>query len=289
VQKYRRKLIKKAIEKRICKALPIKMARNCEYKKEDIVNTILLSIADNVSIEYSSERMRKKGIKAPSGDDIFYHLNSLETKDVLSAFYSVNSEILRKERHKRAPCAIDIHKIPYYGEHRDKHVVGMEKARGTNYGYAYASIDCIDKKALTLSAIPLNQLTTKEEIITPPINEARKYVSISRVFLDRGFFNAESIRALIALNVPFVIPAVKNKRVNRIIEKAHLKSKHIPCTNNKVFITDYVIGKNDIAMKLVVILDFKGKECSEFAYVTDMDVTPDKRYPWQRATGRDGG
>jgi hypothetical protein len=58
-------------------------------------------------------------------------------------------------------CAIDIHKIPYFGRHRDRHVVGMEKARGTNHGHTYASMDRVDEKGVTLSTIPLNQLTTK--------------------------------------------------------------------------------------------------------------------------------
>jgi len=164
-QRDKRKLVKKVIGRRICDALPIKMAKNCEYKKEDIVNVVLFSIADNVSIEYGSERMRENGMKVPSGDDIFYHLDRLEAKDVLSAFYSVNSDVIRKKerRRKRALCAIDIHKIPYFGRHRDRHVVGMERARGTNYGYAYASVDRIDDKTVTLSATPLNQLTTKRD------------------------------------------------------------------------------------------------------------------------------
>jgi len=91
----------------------------------------------------------------------------------------------------------------------------MERARGTNYGYAYASIDRVDDRTVTLSAIPLNQLTTKREIITQLINNARKHVSIARVFLDKGFFNIESIRALMDLDVPFIIPAMKNKKVSR--------------------------------------------------------------------------
>lgn len=281
-QRDKRKLVKKFIGKRICKALPIKIARNCEYKKEDIVNVVLFSIADNVSIEYGSKRMREKGVKVPSGDDIFYHLNSLETREVLSAFCEVNFTIIKKKRRRRrAPCAIDIHRIPYFGKHRDKHVVGMEKARGTNYGYAYASIDRVDDKTITLAATPLNQLTTKEETIKQLIKEARKYVSMAMAFLDRGFFNIESIRTLMDLDVPFVIPAVKNKRVNRILEEAHLKGKHIPCTDNNVFITDYTMGKgkNSITVKLVVVLEFKGKECRDFVYVTNTDVTPDSAMP----------
>jgi len=101
-------------------------------------------------------------------------------------------------------------------------------------------------------------------------------VSISRVLLDRGFFSAESIRVLIDLKVPFVIPAVKNKKVSRAIEEAHLKGKHIPCTDGSVFITDYTMGrkKDSITVKLVVVLESRGKECCEFAYVTNMDVDP---------------
>jgi hypothetical protein len=291
----KRKLVKKVIGRRICDALQIKMAKNCEYKKEDIANVVLFSIADNVSIEYGANRMRGKGMKAPSGDDIFYHLDRLKAEEVLSAFYRVNSEIIRKEKRRRAPCAIDIHKIPYYGKHRDKHVVGMERARGTNYGYAYASIDRVDDKTVTLAAIPLNQLTTKRKIITHLVKEARKYVSIARAFLDRGFFNIESIRTLLDLKVHFVIPAMKNKRVSRAVKEAHIKARRIPGRDSSVFITDYTMGKgeNSVTIKLVVVLEFKGKECRDFTYVTDMDVDPDSalllaesyRKRWRIETG----
>jgi len=294
-QRDKRELVKKVIGKRVCDALPIKMAKNCEYKKEDIVNVILFSIAESVSVEYGSERMMEKGMRAPSGDDVFYHLDGLMVEEVLSAFYRVNSEIIRKEKRRRAPCAIDIHKIPYFGKHRDKHVVGMERARGTNYGYAYASIDRVDDRTVTLSAIPLNQLTTKREIITQLINNARKHVSIARVFLDKGFFNIESIRALMDLDVPFIIPAMKNKKVSRAVEEAHLKGRHIPCTDSDVFITDYTMekGESSVTVKLVVVLEFRGKECRDFAYVTNTDVDPDSalllaesyRKRWRIETG----
>jgi len=50
------------------------------------------------------------------------------------------------------------------GKNRDKHVVGIENARGTSYGYAYASIDCVNtKEPFTLAALPLNQLTTRKD------------------------------------------------------------------------------------------------------------------------------
>jgi len=100
-------------------------------------------------------------------------------------------------------------------------------------------------------------------------------VSIARAFLDRGFFNIESIRALMDLDVPFIIPAMKNKKISRAVEEAHLKGRYIPCTDNRVFITDYTMGRGaqSITVKLVVVLESRGKEWKEFAYVTNMDVT----------------
>lgn len=94
------------------------------------------------------------------------------------------------------------------------------------------------------------------------MNGAKEYVDINRIFLDRGFFNIESIEALIDLKVPFIIPAVRNKRIKRIISEAHIKSQKIPTTKCYASITDYTMkkGKHSVTMKLVVILELKGVE-----------------------------
>ncbi len=120
----------------------------------------------------------------------------------------------------------------------------------------------------------MDQLTTRKEIITELANRAKEYVDINRVFLDRGFFNIESIETLIDLKVPFIIPAVRNKRIERIIIEAHIKSQKIPATKCYASITDYTMkkGKHSVTMKLVVILELKGNEWKELAYVTKMDV-----------------
>ncbi len=112
-QRDKRKLIKKVIGKSIY--LPIKMAKNCRYTKKELIDTILFSVANNISVEYGSKRMKEMRMKVPSGDDVFHHLDKLKTKEVLSAFYNVNSDALKRERNrrKRALCAIDVHKIPY--------------------------------------------------------------------------------------------------------------------------------------------------------------------------------
>jgi len=114
-QRDKRKLIKKVIGKSIYEALPIKMTKNCRYTKKELIDTILFSVANNISVEYGSKRMKEMKMKVPSGDDVFHHLDKLKTKEVLSAFYKVNSSILKRERNlrKRALCAMDVHKIPW--------------------------------------------------------------------------------------------------------------------------------------------------------------------------------
>ena len=84
-------------------------------------------------------------------------------------------------------CGLDIHKIPWYGKTKDKHVLGMEKVRGTSFGHGYASIECVENgKRFTLSAYPLDQFT-KGGFITSLIEKARECVDIKILFLDRGF------------------------------------------------------------------------------------------------------
>jgi len=274
------KLLKKVIKKKIVDVLPMEMAKNCVYTKEDIVNTVLFSVLNNNFIEYGSKRLRSNGLTAPSSDTVFYHLNKLGKREVFSTFQRVDSEMLKQARRcgifkKAAWGGLDIHKMPYFGKHKDRNVIGMERVRGTSYGYGYASIECVNtKEPFTLAALPLDQLTTKKEIITKLVNEARKHVKIDRLFLDRGFFNVESIEALIDLKVPFIIPAVRNKRIKRIISEAHIKSQKIPATKCYASITDYTMkkGKHSVTMKLVVILELKGNEWGEFAYVTNMNV-----------------
>jgi len=58
-------------------------------------------VANNISVEYGSKRMKEMKMKVPSGDEVFHHLDKLKTKEMLSAFYRVNSDILKRERNRR--------------------------------------------------------------------------------------------------------------------------------------------------------------------------------------------
>jgi len=178
-------------------------------------------------------------------------------------------------------CGLDKHKIPWFGKKKDGHVLGMERVRGTNFGHGYASLDCVEPgKRFTLSALPLHQFTSKENIISFLVNETRKHVDISRLFLDKEFFDIESINMLKELSVLFVIPAKRNKKIQRMIQEFKQKCQTPPYEKHYSLTTEYTLkrGKNSSTFTLVIIVESPNKlgdEWSTFAYATNIAVTKD--------------
>lgn len=280
------KYLKKSLKNNFIDSLPLPMAGNCTYTKEDILNTVLFAVTEDTYIEYAVEHLRAKKDGVSSSDDVFYHLNKLTSNTVFSTFQQMNAYLIDQAHHQgvfKQPiqCGLDIHKIPWYGETRDIHVLGMEKVRGTSFGHGYASIECVNtRERFTLAALPLTQFTSKQHILTYLIQEARIHACISLLFLDREFFDVESLSTLLNLPVCFVIPADHNAAVKKIILSAHSQSQPIPGRKECALITKYTMTKNKqtVTINLVVILypPRKPKEnWNAFAYVTNTPVTLD--------------
>jgi len=216
-----------------------------------------------------------------------FQSKTINEKKVFSTYQQTNQTLLNQAKHhgvfnKPVSCGLDIHKIPWFGKKKDVHVLGMERVRGTNYGHGYASLECIEPgRRFTLSALPLNQFTTKKKIIRHLVNEARKHADINRLFLDREFFNIESINVLKELSALFVIPAKRNKKIGKIIREFKQKcQKKPPYEEHYSLITEYTLkkGKDSATFTLVVIVEsperFDG-EWNVFAYATNILVTKD--------------
>jgi hypothetical protein len=282
-QKDISKHIKKAIKNNIVCTLPLPMAGNCTYTKEDILNTVLFAVSEDIYVQYATERLQTKKDNVSSSDSVFYHLNKLTSTTVFSAFKQINRSLLNRAYHQGVfkhpiQCGLDIHKNPWYGKTRDIHVLGMKHARGTNFGHGYASIECVNTRGrFTPAALPLTQFTTKKQIITFLVQETRAYADLSLLFLDREFFDIESLTTLMDLSICFVMPADHNAAVKRIILSAHSQSQPIPRRKECAFITRYTMAKKkqSVTFNLVVILyppKKSGENWDEFTYVTNIPV-----------------
>jgi putative transposase len=278
------KLLKKSIKKEFIDILPLPMAANCFYSKKDIINTVIYSVTNNTFVEYGSKKLKKKRGISPSSDVVFYHLSKLDAQNVFSTLQQTNDILLKHVQNHgifntSVWCGLDIHKIPWFGKKKDIHVLGMERVRGTNFGHGYASIECVEPgKRLTLSALPLNQFTTKKKIIHFLVNQTRKYVKISRLFLDRDFFNVESINALKETSAPFIIPVKRNKKIDKIIQEFKQKCQSPPHEEHYSLTTEYELkkGKYSATFTLVIIVESPktpDDEWNVFAYATNIPVT----------------
>jgi len=281
------KLLKKSLKNEFITTLPLRMANNCTYTKDDILKTVLFAVSEDTYVEYAVERLKNKKGSAPSGDDVFYHLGKFDNKTVFTAFQQVNTILLQQAQQQQGVfnhpiwCGLDIHKIPWYGKTWDIHVLGMERVRGTNFGHGYASIECVNtRERFTLAALPLTQFTTKKQMITYLAQETRAHAELGLLFLDREFFDVESLTTIMSLSLCFVMPADHNTVVKKIILSAHSQSQPIPGREECALITTYTMTKDKqtVTTNLVVILypPRKPKEnWNAFAYVTNIPVTLD--------------
>jgi hypothetical protein len=134
---------------------------------------------------------------------------------------------------------------------------------------AYATLYVINKnKRVTLAIRGVRQFDTSVAIITCLLAELDYLkINVNKLYLDRGFFNTPVIRWLQALNIPFIMPAIKTGKQGGI--KQLLKGK-------KSYKTTYTItrGEDDsVTFDLWIICKYrKGKHkkygIQYFVYVT---------------------
>ena len=111
------KLLKKSLKNDFINILPLQMANNCIYTKENIIKTVMFSIIKDVYVAYGSKRLQEQQKKCPSDDDVFYHLNKLNAEQIFSTFNQVNNNLLAQAAQYgifqvSLQCGLDIHKIP---------------------------------------------------------------------------------------------------------------------------------------------------------------------------------
>lgn len=198
------------------------------YNEEAILDVLTHNIISAVSSENGTKSFGDLYKKDhPSPRTIRNRLGKVQFYEVKYAFRKINKKILsyvQKQRKFKTPVllSIDITYKHFYGKRR-KYACTMDRDRGTNYGYKYAScvVSCAGIR-FTLHTVAMTQFTTKTEMLEELIAEARKYVKIKTVLLDREFFNSYCIKKLRELELNYLIPVIKHR-------KKFLHSLRPPC------------------------------------------------------------
>ncbi len=202
----------------------IKLPEGTTYSFQDTLNVILhaaTSVTNSLESASIDLRLKNPDKNVPSGDSIHDYINSNSIYYIMSAFRSINTEIIKLANLRGTvhDVAIDFHDIPYYGEKDTSGVRGIKPKNGTCWGYSFCSLDIIGETKLTLDAIDINGLTKNYSVLIESLLQRIKSMGIlvKTLFMDREFFSHSAISTLHMLNTQYIIAATANKKINRML------------------------------------------------------------------------
>ncbi len=162
------------------------------------------------------EQTAKELKNVPSSNNLRYHFNKISNfQEIETELNSaLKSRIPKGLNKKKQSLAIDLNLIPYYGtpsEEESPYIYRSQAKNGTCSFYAYATLYLIKKgKRVTLAIRGVRWADTKVAIITYLLAELSTLkIRMKKLYLDRDFFCVSVIRWLIALGVPFIMPAIR--------------------------------------------------------------------------------
>lgn len=214
-------------------------------------------------------------------DTFFDHMRSLDARGVESYLQDANRLVLIEAKKsgilpEKCVVAFDLHVDPDYSK-KHEGCIGYPKLPGTKYGMAYLSAESVSKNArFTFATTPIRAATSREDALKNQVEEVLKWTDISLALLDRGFATIYAFDLFTKLNKRFVIPMIRNERVNTLEKEAFRARRRIPGTSYSWHVIDnYVLGQDgqrQVAVKLVFFYEPDPKETSKdkvFIYATN--------------------
>jgi putative transposase len=194
----------------LSKYIKIPTQGNCD---QDCLLKILVKAASRGD---TIENTIKSLTEVAASNTIYYHLNKLDNLEKLETDINaaLKSKLLPKIAKTHLSLTIDLNLIPYYGEpslEEEPYIYRSEAKLGTCSFYAYATLCILNRdKRFTLAIRAIRKQETIVATLTYLLAELdRCNLQVKKLYLDRGFFTVPVIRWLKALDIPFVMPAIR--------------------------------------------------------------------------------
>ncbi len=179
----------------------------------DLFNILVAAASKADTIENTASSFKNSG----SAKNIRYHLAKFKSFPELETQLNLAliSRLTRRIKKRKLKLAIDLNLIPYYGKpskQEQDYIYRSQAKNGTCSFYAYATLYVIAKnKRVTLALIGVKKNYTNVAIISYLLSKVNSLnLKIKRLYLDRGFYSSSVIRWLKALDIPFIMPAIRN-------------------------------------------------------------------------------
>ena len=279
------KRIYQSVQEIYCKHLNLPRGKNVIYNKCELTDILIQNIIDCQSSEMSSNLLNLpgRGEKSPSSDAILMYLGRNSKIDIRQNIREIFDAVNGRAKdigvyNEPVPVAIDFHLEPYYGKHR-QNTIRTSKAKshaGTQYNFKYATADItVGDSHLTVFGQHISALDKKADIFKEVVEYTKDHLMIKYLMADREFFTVEILKYL-EPNIPYIMPAIKNKAIFKEAEK------HF---HNGAYVFDHVLGKSagedhQIKIKIFIIPNEKfdvtkkiSKENPEFyIFATNMPI-----------------
>ena len=261
--------ISKLVKKTVYPFIDLKLHYTAKYKKKDFLNLLTHTSVTHDFTENSSKIFKVNRNNSPTAHSLLYHLSKLKINSVMEMFMKASEEIFKLAEKNNAferrklDVAIDFHDIPYWGDRKNPMLVRTPKERGTTFAFRFATIAIVENNIqFTLLAIPVSPLDKICDVVDYLIGYTKNLIPIDTVYLDRGFYSSEVIDVLKEHNVNFLMVAVRNQRIKRLLrENYHRK------------IIDYTMGKST-DFKIVIT----EKDGDKHAFATNLNLGLKRRF-----------
>jgi putative transposase len=258
------------IQKIVVPNLKLKTHHNCKYSYNDFFKLLTYAGINNGCAEGSANNLNfYSGEGCPNGDTLLYHIKKFDTSELLESYEKITDQIITLTKNRGllngpVDCAIDFTDELYYGDRNDPMVVGTKPQKGTTKAFRFATLTVIDKDCrLTIRALPVNENTSKHEVVAELVKYAQERIEIGVLCIDRGFYSVDVFTALNNLGVKYLIPAVRNPKNIREMRGLY-PPQILPIT-----IKSPTSSNKSVNANLVMILDI---EKEKRAFITNMDL-----------------
>jgi len=211
-----------------CLSSHISLETRGAFDIESLLKILVRAASCGATIEQTAKELKN----VPSSNNLRYHLNKIEDFQQLESEVNLalKSQIPKGLKNKKQTLALDINLIPYYGQQTPEerpYICRSQAKNGTCSFYAYATLYLVKKgKRVTLAIRGVRWADTKVAIITYLLAELSTLkIKIKKLYLDREFFSVAVISWLIALEVPFIMPAIRRGKTGGINQ--FLKGKKV--------------------------------------------------------------
>ena len=229
--------------------------------------------------------------RSPLAKSLLYNLGTMDTDAIDGQFDGVRDQYIRQTRRahrypKTAEVALDLHEWLYYGSKQTPMVSRINPDRGTNLAYVFVTLCIVSPSArFTLASEHVAWTDTPSliEAIRRVIETAARAVSITRIYCDLGLYRVELVKALVDLDVEFVMRAPKTPGIKRIPAER----------DEDVFVTDYeLVRKRSPTMRVpvtLVVVPHQSRDDDSLCLITNRARSIDEAVPLAHAYRRRWG